>query len=492
MKRKNRLLTLVFLLTVILPLSPGIVLGQDDKVETLSKENADLRNRVDVLENQLILMNEKLNAIRDQIAQNRVSAAAAVSDAAAVSEVKPEVKAEVKPEAKPEAPKAPEKPSLKTKYGVDLYGYVKLDSVWDSGRMEVGNYAKWVNPQSKTGNDKMYSLTANQTRLGLKFNGPQPGNAKVTGNLELEGYGPNGTENKGNMGIRHAFFQVEWPKNDFAMLCGQTWDVISPLLPNTINYSVAWWAGNIGARRPQFRLTKGIKVGEKAKLTFQAAAARVVGDVGPFSRRTGDTGEDSGQPSFQGRVALSLPCFDKRTATLGFSGHNANEEYDFNAAGNSKRIPSRSVNWDLTLPICKWLGVKGEAWSGQNVDDYFGGIGQGIVVTSVGSGTVVNATAFGGAFQKAEAVESRGGWLEANFGPFEKWQFNLGFSVDNPSDNDLPATGRTKNNSRWFTAMHDLNEAVQLGLEISRWKTNYKNGTNGDDSRVQTSCTYKF
>ena len=44
----------------------------------------------------------------------------------------------------------------------------------------------------------------------------------------------------------------------FTILGGQTWDVISPLNPRSLNYSVYWWAGNIGYRRPQVRLTKGM------------------------------------------------------------------------------------------------------------------------------------------------------------------------------------------------------------------------------------------
>ncbi len=435
-----------------------------DQFDRLRSENAELRERIEMLERNLQDLSTKLDK--------------APTPAPAPA---PEKKG-----------KPAEKPSMKSKYDIDMYGYVKLDSSVDSSRSETGNFMKWVYPENVNGGDRQYSMTANQTRFGFKFAGPTAGNAKVSGNVELEGYGPNGTENKGNIGIRHAYFQVDWPKSDFQLLGGQTSDVISPLFPSTLNYSVAWWAGNIGVRRAQLRLTKGIKLGEKSKLTLQGAAGRVVGDVGPFTRKAGDSGEDSGSPSFQGRVAVSFPTFKKLQGAVGFSGHTSEEEYDFNAAGLNKRIKSRSNCWDVSLPICDWLGLKGETWHGQNVDDYFGGIGQGILVSSTGSGTVVNATGFGGTFQKAEAIEGKGGWVEASFGPFKNWRFSLGCSSDDPDDRDLPASARTKNSARWFTVLHDLNEAVQIGVELSKWKTSYKNGTNGENNRFQTSLIYKF
>ena len=79
-----------------------------------------------------------------------------------------------------------------------------------------------------------------------------------TGKLDLF-YGAGGAENKAEIMMRHAFFKLDWPQERFSIIAGQTSDVISPLLPDTINYSVAWWSGNIGYRRPQIRITKDYK-----------------------------------------------------------------------------------------------------------------------------------------------------------------------------------------------------------------------------------------
>jgi hypothetical protein len=38
-------------------------------------------------------------------------------------------------------------------------------------------------------------------------------------------------------------------------------------------------------------------------------------------------------------------------------------------------------------------------------------------------------------------VLSRGGWVQAQFNTSKKWQWNLGYGIDNPSAHDLPLAG---------------------------------------------------
>jgi hypothetical protein len=46
--------------------------------------------------------------------------------------------------------------------------------------------------------------------------------------------------------IRHAYGEMRW--DEFSILFGQTWDVISPLLPTINDDSLMWNAGNLGDR----------------------------------------------------------------------------------------------------------------------------------------------------------------------------------------------------------------------------------------------------
>ncbi|MCP4378295.1 MAG: hypothetical protein GY794_19235, partial [bacterium] len=137
---------------------------------------------------------------------------------------------------------------------IQLYGKIKLDAAYDSGRTNTGNFARWVNSGEKQRGDGQFNMTANETRLGLKFTGPTTKQLKTNGLVEIDFYG-GGTETSPQPRLRHAYLNLEWPQQRLSVLAGQTWDVISPLNPGTLNYTVQWWGGNIGVRRPQVRVT---------------------------------------------------------------------------------------------------------------------------------------------------------------------------------------------------------------------------------------------
>ncbi|MFH1739992.1 MAG: DcaP family trimeric outer membrane transporter [bacterium] len=385
-----------------------------------------------------------------------------------------------------------EKPAIRSKYPVDLYGYLRMDAAYDTARTDEGNYALWVRSEEDNKNDSQFNMTARQSRFGLTFDGPKFAGAETSGKIEVDFY-EGGSENKNRLMMRHGFMQLDWPDSDFSILAGQTSDVISPLVAPTLNYTVGWWVGDIGYRRPQLRFSKGYDVSEDTSLLFQLAAARTIGDSGPFS--PGDTGEDAGFPSLQGRTAFSFPFLTDKMTTVGVSGHWGEEEYDFDNSDHNENIDTWSLNLDLSVPLLDWLSFQGTLFTGENLDAYLGGIAQGIVVTSNDAGAikrVVNANNFAGTFLDAEGIESSGGWAALSLGPFDDWRFNFGASIDNPEDDDLPAGARARNAAIFGNALYNLNEAVEWGLELSYWDTEYKTLEDGDSMRIQTSLSYKF
>ncbi len=279
-----------------------------------------------------------------------------------------------------------------------------------------------------------------------------------------------------------------------SLLAGQSWDVISPIVPTTLNYSVGWWVGDIGYRRPQLRLTKGFAFNKDTRLQFELAAARTIGDSNIFG--PGDTGEDADFPSMQGRLSLAFPGLTKNKTILGLSGHWGQEEYDYNTDCDEDEVDTWSLNFDATVPLLDWLMLKGTIWTGENLDAYLGGIAQGIVVSYLDTDDIlrreVNATSFKGTFVDVDPIASSGGWAQLGFGPFNKWKFNLGYSIDDPKDKDVPDGSRIRNQSWFGNAIYSLNEAVELGLELSYWDTDYKAMADGDSVRIQTAVTYKF
>jgi hypothetical protein len=440
----------------------------------LARDNAELRQRVERLEKEL----EELKKIVLQQAKTPVA-----------ETPKAELpKAEPTPAATPELNEVQlqkiaemvQKETAKKKVvwsdlDVQLYGILRLDSSYDTSQVEPGNYIKWVKSEKNNKNDNQFDMTANQSRLGLSINGPEDDQLKISGLLEVDFYGAvsGGEENKATIKMRHGYLKLEWPNERFDIIAGQTWDVISPLNPYTLNDTVMWYAGNIGYRRPQLRLTKSYSLGNDVDLKLEGALARTIGRKATFTGAI-DSGSDAGFPCMQARTSVTFPWFGPKPTTIGISGHWAKEEYDTSDSGAHKNFDSWSTNLDMTQPVNKWLTIKGELFKGENIDAYAGGIGQGVNLTTY------------------REIGSKGGWVAAELGPWDKWRFNVGAGVDGVDRSDVKTGDRLRNRSIFGNVIYSVDKNAEIGFELSSWQTDYKGPGDADSLRAQTSLIYKF
>src|SRR5207249_1434884 len=159
---------------------------------------------------------------------------------------------------------------------MEVYGYNKLDAAYDTSRISFGDYLRWVESEERILNDNQFNMTANETRLGLRIKGPASEGFRSSGNVEVDFYSFVNPDFTAVPRLRQANVLFEWPNAGFGVLAGQATDVISPLTVPTVNLSVGWWLGDIGFRRPQFRLIKTFKPFEDVELKLEAAATRTV------------------------------------------------------------------------------------------------------------------------------------------------------------------------------------------------------------------------
>ena len=361
-------------------------------------------------------------------------------------------------------------PAVKTE--VEWYGYVKLDAAWDESLVESGNFARWVASPSIVEDHPHFNMTARQTRLGFTLRRTSGDAPPIGARVEIDFYG-GGAENKNRPQLRHAYLEIPWPKQGLELVAGQTSDVISPLVPTTLNYTVAWWVGNIGYRRPLVRLTKTIDSENGGATRLTAAISRTIGD--DFgSPEPGDSGVDSGVPTVQLAAARSFAGAAGRPATIGISGHWGEEQLEETIAQPVPEFDSWSINLDYLVPLGKETTLKGELWTGENLDDYFGGIGQGID------------------FARNQEIEAMGGWLavDTRTGPDTTMSFGIG--SDDPDDDTLPAGSRALNEAVWANWQWDFRRDLRFGVEASWWRTDYIGLEDGTSLRLQTSLTYRF
>ncbi len=283
--------------------------------------------------------------------------------------------------------------------------------------------------------------------------------------------------------LRHAYLQIS--RGHWTLLAGQTSDLISPLVPRTVNYTVCWDQGNLGYRRPQFRLSAWTDAGEKARVSFAVAAARTLG--GDLDKDSIDDGSDSEIPTLQGRIAFSTKNCERLSMELGLSGHYGTEKH----SNDAEKIESWSACLDFKTAICKRLELSGEFFTGENLGAYLGGVGQ--TVNPLG-----------------EEIAAMGSWAQVSFKPVAGVSLNAGYSLDDPDEKDLViAEGSSqksfidKNDVYFGSVFYNITENTQAMIEVSRLSTGYlyriynagslmSDSKTFDDLRVQFALKASF
>lgn len=376
------------------------------------------------------------------------------------------------------------------------YGILWGDMIYASSRQFPGRFILWIDSEETQGEDS-FQIEARYTRVGLDVKGPTVdvfGGMAGGGKVEVDFLGNFTTENQPDVRVRHAYYEA---KNESArILVGQTWDLISPLLPNTVNFSVLWAAGNIGFRRAQFRLERYIPLSGDVTWELQGALAQnVIQDFTSGTSSVGVTRETGDWPMIQARTGLRFGGGRPNPIAIGVSGHIGETGFDFAgghpanpglAAQDDARFRSWSFNVDAKIPLTDRCGVHGEFFTGENLSNELGGILQGVCPCL------------------RVPIRATGGWGEIWFDVTPKVHTHLGYGVDDPNNADS-LIGRTSNSVVYSNVFLDCTKQLTTGLEVSYWRTNYHNRTSepgftpiasptlpGDAVAIDWTVRYKF
>lgn len=364
----------------------------------------------------------------------------------------------------------------KGEYSIVPYGIGWLNMAYETSRTTTGAFSLFVQSADIQG-DPSFIVNARATRLGFEITGPKILGADTAGRIEFDFHGQAETENRTGILLRHAY--GEFKTENFRLLAGQTWDIISPLNPNTVNYAVGLAAGNIGYRRAQVRYEQYINTGDASRLTLQASIDRSI--VSDFAGAPDFQGEDAGWPTLMGRAAWgtrSTPS-DDVFAELGVSGHIGQEGVDFRTSPpqDDARFLTWSMNADVRFQLRENWGVQGEFFVGKVLGTFLGGINQGIdPVTRRG-------------------IRSIGGWGELWCYWTPQLHGHVGYGIDDPYNADLgfsPAGRRSLNEFLFTNLWLDVTSMFRVGLEFSLWKTKYVELADGQALRVEMAVLYAF
>ncbi|HRT05588.1 MAG TPA: hypothetical protein P5204_07815 [Kiritimatiellia bacterium] len=372
---------------------------------------------------------------------------------------------------------------------LQIYGYVRADLSHDTqATAPKGDFAFFVLPEADGEKDAQTHFGARESRLGLNLSGPDSGNWKTTGKFEMDFYGGD-KANSYNPRMRLAYLDLAHASG-LSLRFGQDWDTFCELMPRIVNFAYLADIGALGLRRPQARATQELKLAENTKLVAKVAAAQTVGE--DLDGGTFEDGADADWPTVQWSVALLQKLWTEKSAKVAFGGHYGRETVDgvektatTNAFGTVTEV-ARVIETDATdydtwsaqgsifLPLTKQFAVQANIWKGENLDTYYGGIGQGVNVAL------------------GREIEAQGGWAQLLWDPTDKLAFGFGYSVDDPKDEDL-AEGRPSKNEQIFgNVAYKLTPAVTAMAEYAHMTTDYLGKDEAVNDRVQLAMKYAF
>lgn len=352
--------------------------------------------------------------------------------------------------------------TVPSKEKVTVYGQIRADMIHDSNQPNSAQTPQWIKSNGGPANDQ-FSLHPRLTRIGLDYAAGTEvmKGYDVKGKIEFD-FQNGGSESRQTPRARLLYFTLTKGKDSW--LFGQGWDLISPLFPSPNDDTLMWNAGNLGDRRPQIRYTRN-----EPGFNF-AVAAGLTGaiDAKDLDNNGVRDGEDAGTPHFQGRIGVVNPTFN-----AGFWGFHATEKVSTAVAGKTK-FTSQGFGIDASWKITPTTELRGEWFSGENLSDFRGGIGQGINTTT------------------GAAIDAEGYWFELGHMITPKHRIAVGYSEDDPDNADIPTGGRTKNFAWWIHNRITLGNNLDLGINFLDWRTNFNGSASGRDKRWNIYVSRKF
>lgn len=343
---------------------------------------------------------------------------------------------------------------------IRFYGQLRLDVIRDSSRPDNSQKPFFVLPASDFRRSE-FTMHPRLTRLGVDFS-PLDGSPPVTGKFEID-FQNGGLESRQILRIRHAYLQFQ--RKGVSLLAGQTWDIISPLNPTVNNDTLMWNAGNLGDRRPQFRLQGEPKLGPGRIVLSGGVALGGAADPADLDLDGFRDAESSGRPNIQARVGYAL-------ASRFSAGVWAHRGWQRARIKSPVVFGAYSAGTDFEVALGAGTRFRGEIWKGSNLSDVRGGVGQGLNP------------------DRRIPIRSAGGWTEVNWRA--AWnEMAMGYSTDDPANRDLSA-GIEQNRAWYWANRVTLGRGLTLGFDYIYWTTQFQNARSGRNHRTNVFLQYLF
>ena len=185
-----------------------------------------------------------------------------------------------------------------------------------------GSFGIFALPDTNLTHREQFNISPGNSMFGAVFVFPDVNETKITAKVDanLRGTTPLDAQNLLQFLFFDAYIQLK--TGNFTLLAGQAADVVSPLIPTTLNeFPASYVPGSIGYVRPQIRVEQSFAAGSDDAVTLQAALTQA---VQTFKVSGEAFATQSGWPDVQMRAAFGhgAPGAEgKRPVEFGASGH---------------------------------------------------------------------------------------------------------------------------------------------------------------------------
>ena len=312
-------------------------------------------------------------------------------------------------------------------------------------------------------------MHARQSSFQLLYDGPKIEGWKTGALAKL--YMSNSSLTSDTYGVLPIVAFGEMKNDDWRFAIGLQPDLFAPRDPGVIPMTLMGGAGNAGTFRGQIRLERSWTPSENFQTTLQAALSDPISTV--LLDATRRTTEGNGWPNLEIRGVLGLGAKEElaggrteRPIELGIAGlvgQIRNTQNVFDLDDINPNIPVRSVinvdglSVDGKINLTANTGLIGEGYVGQGLGNYAGNIFQ-----------TYNPETYA-------VIRGRGGFLELFHYWNERLQVHVGYGVEGPLRQDLPAvgTGILKNSAYFASMFYDITKFLQYSFQVDYRHTDY-------------------
>jgi hypothetical protein len=325
-------------------------------------------------------------------------------------------------------------------------------------------------PPSPFGLDtSTFEMHARQSNFQLLYDGPQIEGWKTGALTKL--YMSNSSLTSDTYGVLPIVAFGEMNNDDWRFAIGLQPDLFAPRDPGVIPMTLMGGAGNAGTFRGQIRLERFWTPSEESQATLQAALSDPISTV--LLDATRRTTEGNGLPNLEIRGVLGLGAKEElaggRTerpielGIAGLAGQIRNTQNVFDLDDINPNIPVRSIinvgglSVDGKINLTANTGLIAEGYVGQGLGNYAGNIFQ-----------TYNPETYA-------VIRGRGGFLELFHYWNERLQVHVGYGVEGPLRQDMPAvgTGILKNSAYFASMFCDITKFLQYSFQVDYRHTDY-------------------